>query len=148
MSSLTKVTKADSEWKKELSTEEFRVLRQKGTEAPYKGEYDGFYPKKGHFVCKACQNPLYTAASKFKSGCGWPAFDQCVKGSIKTISDSSMGMSRIEILCAACDGHLGHVFRGERITASNERHCVNSVSVKYVDEPLENIEQEIITQNM
>lgn len=84
--------------------------------------------KEGHFVCRGCKTPLYSAKAKFDSGCGWPAFDKCYKGSINTHVDSSMGMRRVEITCATCGGHLGHVFEGERMTDTNERHCVNSVS--------------------
>ena len=110
------------------------MLREKATEPAGSGEYDGFYPKagEGHFVCRGCKNPLYSAEAKFKSGCGWPAFDKCYKGGVKTIEDNSYGMRRIEILCARCDGHLGHVFVGEGMTKTNERHCVNSASVKFV----------------
>lgn len=124
----------DSDWQSVLSKQEFHVLREKGTEYPGTGEYDGFYPSEGHFVCRGCGNPLYSAESKFKSGCGWPAFDKCYKDSIKIKTDSSLGMRRVEIMCNKCDGHLGHVFEGERMTDTNERHCVNSVSVKYVKE--------------
>lgn len=123
----------DEEWRAVLTAEEYQMLRNKGTEYPGTGEYDGFYPKEGHFVCRACSNPLYSAASKFKSGCGWPAFDKCYKNSIAVEVDMSFGMRRVEIMCAKCDGHLGHVFEGERMTTSNERHCVNSMSVKFVD---------------
>lgn len=125
-------TVTEDEWKKFLTGEEYKIIRLKGTEYPGTGEYDGFYPKEGYFACRACGNPLYSAESKFKSGCGWPAFDKCYKGSVKTIADSSLGMRRVEILCANCEGHLGHVFEGERMTPTNERHCVNSVSVRYV----------------
>ena len=123
----------ESEWRAQLTPFEYKVLREKGTE-PRGGEYDGFYPKagEGHFVCRGCKNPLYSAEAKFKSGCGWPAFDKCYKGGVKTIEDNSYGMRRIEILCARCDGHLGHVFVGEGMTKTNERHCVNSASVKFV----------------
>jgi peptide-methionine (R)-S-oxide reductase len=117
----------DNDWKEVLKPDEFQVLRKKGTEPATTGEYDGFYPTEGHFVCRACKAPLYSAESKFKSGCGWPAFDQCYKGAVNTITDTSFGMRRVEILCANCDGHLGHVFEGERMTPTNERHCVNSV---------------------
>ena len=128
------ITKTDAEWKAELSDFEYKVLREKATEPAGSGEYDGFYPKagEGHFVCRGCKNPLYSAEAKFKSGCGWPAFDKCYKDSVKTIEDNSYGMRRIEILCARCDGHLGHVFVGEGMTKTNERHCVNSASVKFV----------------
>lgn len=136
-------TVSDGEWKQFLSSEEYRVLREKGTEYPGTGEYDGFYPKEGHFVCRGCGNPLYSAESKFKSGCGWPAFDMCYKNSIATKIDLSYGR-RVEILCARCDGHLGHVFEGERMTKTNERHCVNSVSVKYVPEKMDKEEDKLM----
>ena len=128
------VVKSEAEWKAELSDFEYKVLREKATEPAGSGEYDGFYPKagEGHFVCRGCKNPLYSAEAKFKSGGGWPAFDKCYKGGVKTIEDNSYGMRRIEILCARCDGHLGHVFVGEGMTKPNERHCVNSASVKFV----------------
>ena len=132
------MVKDAADWKSELGEMEYRVLREKGTERPGTGEYNKFYPKDGHFVCAApsCATPLYSAAAKFDSGCGWPAFDKIVEGSVVTQTDMSMGMKRIEIMCAKCGGHLGHVFEGERFTETNERHCVNSVSVKYVDAPL------------
>ena len=131
---MTAVVKSEAEWKAELSDFEYKVLREKATEPAGSGEYDGFYPKagEGHFVCRGCKNPLYSAEAKFKSGCGWPAFDKCYKGGVKTIEDNSYGMRRIGILCARCDGHLGHVFVGEGMTKTNERHCVNSASVKFV----------------
>lgn len=118
----------EPEWRQLLSPEEYHVIRQKGTERPGTGEYDGFYPKEGYFACRACGNPLYSAESKFRSGCGWPAFDKCYENAVKTKTDISFGMRRIEIMCNRCDGHLGHVFEGERMTPTNERHCVNSVS--------------------
>eukprot|EP01001_Neometanema_parovale_P012805 NODE_9126_length_661_cov_106.752788_g8862_i0.p1 GENE.NODE_9126_length_661_cov_106.752788_g8862_i0~~NODE_9126_length_661_cov_106.752788_g8862_i0.p1 ORF type:complete len:147 (-),score=31.66 NODE_9126_length_661_cov_106.752788_g8862_i0:153-593(-) len=133
--SVQRVEKSEEEWKKELAPKEFEVLRQKGTEARG-GEYDSFYPAEGegYFACRGCKAPLYSAAAKFKSGCGWPAFDKCYQGAIKTVVDNTHGMRRVEILCAACDGHMGHVFEGEHMTPTNERHCVNSVSVKFVKE--------------
>lgn len=132
----------DGEWRGVLSREEFRVLREKGTERAGSGEYDGFYPSEGHFVCLACGNALYSASAKFKSGCGWPAFDKCYKDGIRTNTDTTFGMKRVEIVCARCDGHLGHVFGGERMTESNERHCVNSVSVKYMAGKIEGKQEE------
>lgn len=126
------VKKSKEEWKSELSDFEYQVLREKDTERAGTGEYNKFYPKEGYFACKGCGAPLYSAAAKFNSGCGWPAFDKCYKGSIVTeIDDSLFGRRRIEIMCASCGGHLGHVFEGERFTDTNERHCVNSVSVRY-----------------
>merc|ERR1740130_508577 len=118
---MSSTTKTDAEWKAQLSPQEYQVLREKGTEGAGTGEYDSFECASGYFACKGCGNPLYTAAAKFHSGCGWPAFDKCVEGSIKTNVDSSFGMQRIEIVCAACDGHMGHVFKGERFTDTNER---------------------------
>eukprot|EP00193_Tetraselmis_chui_P012136 CAMPEP_0177774000 /NCGR_PEP_ID=MMETSP0491_2-20121128/13229_1 /TAXON_ID=63592 /ORGANISM="Tetraselmis chuii, Strain PLY429" /LENGTH=147 /DNA_ID=CAMNT_0019292261 /DNA_START=89 /DNA_END=532 /DNA_ORIENTATION=+ len=129
------VQKSDEEWKAELTPEEFRVLRAKGTEPPRTGEYDKFYPGEGYFACRACKHPLYTAKAKFDSGCGWPAFDKCFKGGVATETDNSIpGRPRIEIMCGNCGGHLGHVFTGEGFTDTNERHCVNSISVKYMKE--------------
>jgi len=130
------VVKSDKEWKAELGDAEFYVLREKGTERPGTSEFNKFYPKSGHFVCGGCGTPLYSAAAKFDSGCGWPAFDKIVDGAVVTQTDSTLGMTRVEIMCAGCGGHLGHVFEGERFTETNERHCVNGLSVKYVDEPL------------
>jgi len=126
----------DEEWKAKLSAEEYRILRKKGTERAGTGKYDKFYPAEtgetGYFACAGCGNALYSAAAKFNSGCGWPAFDKCYEGSVATEVDESLFMRRVEIMCAACGGHLGHVFEGEHMTPTNERHCVNSVSVKWV----------------
>jgi peptide-methionine (R)-S-oxide reductase len=128
------VVKTDEEWREELDANEYTVLREKGTELAGTGEYDKFFPKKheGHFCCRGCGQPLYSADSKFNSGCGWPAFDKCYKGALVTEVDGSLGMRRIEIMCSGCGGHLGHVFEGERFTETNERHCVNSLSIKFV----------------
>lgn len=127
----------EDEWRQLLTDKEFKVIRGKGTEYPGTGEYDSFYPKQGYFVCRACGNPLYSADAKFKSGCGWPSFDKCYDNAIKTEVDMSFGQRRIEIMCNKCDAHLGHVFEGERFTETNERHCVNSISVTYVDAELD-----------
>uniref|UniRef100_A0A7S2RXD0 Peptide-methionine (R)-S-oxide reductase n=1 Tax=Mucochytrium quahogii TaxID=96639 RepID=A0A7S2RXD0_9STRA len=137
------VDKTEAEWKKQLSKEEYAVIRQKGTERPFTGEYDQMFPDDGYFACRACKNPLYTAKSKFKAGCGWPAFEACIKDSIVTNVDNTNGMQRVEIVCGDCGGHLGHVFHGERATETNERHCVNSISVKYIKEPLPAGKQEV-----
>ncbi|CAM9271937.1 unnamed protein product [Phaeothamnion confervicola] len=126
------ISKPESEWRQELTPHEYDVIRQKGTERAGAGEYNKFYPTEGHFVCRACKTPLYSAEAKFKSGCGWPAFDKCYRGAVVTNVDNSYGMRRVEIMCGNCGGHLGHVFEGEHMTDTNERHCVNSVSVKYV----------------
>jgi len=136
--------KSDAEWKKVLSKEEFRVIREKGTEGAFSGTYDGEFPTEGYFGCRACEQPLYTASSKFNSGCGWPAFDKCIKDSIQIEVDNSFGMRRVEIMCNNCGGHLGHVFHGERKTDTDERHCVNSVSIKYFKAKPAVVEEELI----
>eukprot|EP00793_Prasinoderma_coloniale_P001329 PRCOL_00005104-RA len=121
------------EWQLKLSPEQFRVLRQKGTEFPGTGEYNKHYPEEGTYNCVGCNAPLYTAKSKFDSGCGWPAFYEGVPGAITELPDAD-GM-RIEIVCSNCGGHLGHVFKGEGFpTPTNERHCVNSVCLSYEGE--------------
>lgn len=121
--------KTDAEWKAQLTDEEYRVLRQKGTERPGTGEYNLFF-KDGTYKCAACDALLFTSDSKFYSECGWPSFDQAVEGSIKYIDDYSLGMHRIEIVCANCGGHLGHVF-DDGPTNTGKRYCVNSVSIDF-----------------
>ncbi|KAF2227385.1 putative peptide methionine sulfoxide reductase B3 [Elsinoe ampelina] len=126
------VHKPDSEWRAQLTPEQFRILREKGTEAPFTGEYDKHYPSSGVYTCAGCEAPLYTAKQKFKSGCGWPAFFDTVPGAVTRNVDRTFGMERVEIVCSNCGGHLGHVFKGEGYgTPTDERHCVNSVSIKF-----------------
>ncbi|KAF8423283.1 Mss4-like protein [Tirmania nivea] len=129
------VHKSEQEWRAVLSPEQFRVLRQQGTEPPGSGEYDTHSADAGAYTCAGCGAPLYRAASKFKSGCGWPAFYENLPGRVLRREDRSYGVVRTEIVCANCGGHLGHVFKGEgHPTPTDERHCVNSVSLKFVDE--------------
>ncbi|HAV91604.1 TPA: methionine sulfoxide reductase [candidate division WOR-3 bacterium] len=112
-----------------LTSEEKRVIVNKGTEMPFTGEYNNFY-EEGAYNCKRCGAPLYISTAKFKSTCGWPSFDEEIKGAVKRIPDAD-GM-RIEIQCANCKAHLGHVFEGEGYTDKNVRHCVNSISLVFV----------------
>lgn len=122
------------DWKEKLSAEEFRVLREKKTEARG-GEYDMFYPPEGYFICRGCGSALFSADAKFKSGCGWPSFDRCYTGSVRLEADLSHGMQRRELVCATCNGHLGHLFSGEKATDIDQRHCVNTMSIKFVKAP-------------
>jgi methionine-R-sulfoxide reductase len=113
-----------------LNQEEKRVIVDKGTEQPFSGEYNDHY-ESGTYVCKACNSPLYKSTDKFKSGCGWPSFDDEISAAILRVKDTSGGMIRTEITCAKCLGHLGHVFEGEMLTKNNTRHCVNSISIVF-----------------
>ncbi|KIL69415.1 hypothetical protein M378DRAFT_157675 [Amanita muscaria Koide BX008] len=127
------VNKSDEEWRAVLSPEQFRILRQKGTERAGTGVYDKHH-EEGIYHCAGCGVALYKSTTKFKSGCGWPAFFDAIPGAVSRQEDHSFGMTRTEITCTACGGHLGHVFKGEGTTPTDERHCVNSVSLSFSKE--------------
>jgi peptide-methionine (R)-S-oxide reductase len=113
-----------------LTAEEAYVIQQKGTERPNVGEYTD-HEADGIYICRQCNAQLYRSKDKFHSGCGWPSFDDEIEGAVERREDSSLGMARVEIVCSNCDGHLGHVFTGERMTEKNTRHCVNSISMRF-----------------
>lgn len=116
-------------WKEKLTPEQYRILRQKGTERAFSGKYNEF-EQDGTYLCGACGNPLFTSEHKFISGCGWPSFDDAIEDSVKFIPDFSHGMSRIEVVCAQCGSHLGHVF-DDGPTETGDRFCINSAAMDF-----------------
>jgi len=113
----------------QLTQEEEDIIKYKGTEAPFSGEYDDFY-KDGTFICRRCNAPLFSSKAKFDANCGWPAFDENFPDAVNRLPDDDG--QRTEIQCANCGGHLGHVFEGEEMTDKNIRHCVNSLSIRFI----------------
>lgn len=123
------VEKSEVEWQKELSEEQYRILRQKGTEVPHTGKYNLHF-EKGAYNCTACNQQLFESNSKFDAHCGWPSFDDAIVGTVDRILDKSHGILRTEIVCSNCGSHLGHVFN-DGPTETGERYCVNSVSIDF-----------------
>ncbi|MCA9351235.1 peptide-methionine (R)-S-oxide reductase MsrB [Patescibacteria group bacterium] len=128
---MNKIEKTNEEWKQELTPEQYRVLRESGTEAPFTGEYTSL-DKDGTYRCAACGNQLFASDNKFESGCGWPSFDDVANSeAIETRPDTSHGMQREEVICARCGGHLGHVFPDGPKDTTELRYCINSVALDF-----------------
>ncbi|WP_405198537.1 peptide-methionine (R)-S-oxide reductase MsrB [Christiangramia sp. LLG6405-1] len=123
------IEKTEEEWKQKLTPEQYRVLREKGTEAPHTGEYNLHF-EDGEYQCAACGEQLFESDAKFESGCGWPSFDNAIDGKVEYIQDRTFGMIRTEILCSNCGSHLGHVF-DDGPTETGQRFCVNSASINF-----------------
>ena len=124
-----KIDKTEAEWQKELSEEQYKILRQKGTERPFTGEYNLHF-ENGTYHCAGCNQKLFESNSKFDSHCGWPSFDESIKGTVEYVLDKTHGMMRTEIVCSNCGGHLGHVFN-DGPTETGTRYCVNSLSINF-----------------
>jgi len=136
-----KVVKTDEEWRQQLTPEQYRILRQAGTEPPHGKVYKEFKQQgEGSYHCAGCDALLFTSKQKFDSGCGWPSFyDPAKAENVVTKRDVSLGMVRVEVICAKCDGHLGHVFEGEGYdTPTDKRYCINGVGLKFVPGKLDN----------
>ena len=120
---------SEAQWKEKLTPEQYKALRQKGTEAPFTGKLL-HEERDGMFKCAACGNPLFSSNAKFDSGSGWPSFDQALPGAVKEVPDTSNGMTRTEVVCAQCGSHLGHLF-DDGPTVTGARYCTNSVCLEF-----------------
>ncbi|MCC7533074.1 MAG: peptide-methionine (R)-S-oxide reductase MsrB [Bacteroidia bacterium] len=131
MNTENKIEKTEEEWKQILTPMQFEILRKKGTERPFSGEYENFWDK-GKYACAGCGNLLFSSETKFDAGCGWPSFYEALdKSKITERVDLSHGMKRIEVMCAKCGGHLGHVFDDGPRDKTGLRYCINSVSIQF-----------------
>lgn len=133
MTEKNKVVKTEAEWKAILTPQQYYVLREKGTDYPSEGGYTSFF-KKGTYLCAACGAQLFKSKTKFQSHCGWPSFDDAIKGAVEYHLDTSHGMTRTEIICSRCGSHLGHVFDDGPTETTGKRYCVNSTSIKFVEQ--------------
>ena len=123
--------KTESEWEDELTPEQYHVLREKGTELPFSGEYDSLFDP-GTYSCAACGTKLFDSETKFYAECGWPSFYDALPGAVEFHEDDSLGTVRTEVTCATCGGHLGHVFEGEGLgMPTDQRFCINSLSLQF-----------------
>ncbi|GGZ52160.1 peptide-methionine (R)-S-oxide reductase MsrB [Mesonia mobilis] len=127
------IQKTEAEWKKELSSEEYYILRQAGTEKPHSSKLNNI-KEPGTFVCAACENPLYKTKHKFESGTGWPSFDRPIDGGIFYSTDNKLGYTRNEVLCAKCGGHLGHIFNDGPKETTGKRFCMNGDAMDFIPE--------------
>lgn len=124
--------KTEEQWRQILTPAQFSVLREKATEAPFSGEYDGLYAD-GVYACAACGQVLFDSQTKFDAHCGWPSFYDAKPGAVEFHKDMSLGVERTEVTCGNCGGHLGHVFEGEGFdTLADKRFCINSLSLKFI----------------
>ena len=121
--------RTNSVWKRKLSSAEYHILREKGTERAFTGEYDGHFAD-GLYHCNGCGNKLFDSGTKYRAGCGWPTFYDALSGSVQEITDNSQSMNRIQVICSTCEGHLGHVYN-DGPDPTGLRYCINSVSMNF-----------------
>lgn len=132
----------EQEWRAQLSQAQYRVLREKGTEPAFSGEYDSLFDK-GSYSCAGCKTILFDSDTKFDAQCGWPSFYDALPGTVILTPDNSHGMSRTEVICAHCGGHLGHVFEGEGLgVPTDQRYCINSLSLQFIPSDPETVVDE------
>jgi peptide-methionine (R)-S-oxide reductase len=124
------IPKTDDEWRKKLTDEEYRILREKGTDVPYTGKEILDEKRNGVFTCKGCGKALFPSTAKFESGTGWPSFDQALPDAVQFIPDESFGMKRMEVVCSTCKSHLGHIF-DDGPTENGKRYCINSTCLGF-----------------